>query len=72
MVRKDSFFRHTNLRNRRPGSVSMRGRSGQVEDEAYWRRLKRLAAKQGRSVKDPRGEILRLGKLLRELTSLGR
>jgi hypothetical protein len=30
----------------------MRGRSGQVEDEAYWRRLKRLAAKQGRSVKD--------------------
>ena len=52
MVRKDSFFRHTNLRNRRPGSVSMRGRSGQVEDEAYWRRLKRLAAKQGRSVKD--------------------
>ena len=30
----------------------MRGRSGQVEDEAYWKKLKRLAEKQGRSVED--------------------
>jgi hypothetical protein len=53
MVRNKSSFRNTNLRNRRPGrEEKKRGKSGQVEDKAYWIELKRLAEKQGRTVED--------------------